>query len=278
MDTNPLQQYFRQPAIFIRLPSNGKFYPPGALTPTANEEYPVLPMTTKDEITYRTPDALFNGAAIVSVIESCVPNITNAWLMPGIDVDTVLTAIRVASYGHNMEINVTCPSCKTESDYNLDLRQVMEQISVPDYTKTIPLGDLELYFKPMNYQEMNNSSLQQFEDQKTMSMLQDSAVTEQEKMKVLGTMLTKITDVTVAAVSQNIAMIRTPQTQVTDPAHIAEWLANCDRKIFNRIRDHVIEGKKMSEIKPLEIECSECSHKYQQVYTLDMSNFFADAS
>ena len=87
MDNNPLKQYFRQPAIFIQLPSQGKFYKDGALVPTANGEYPVLPMTTLDEITYRTPDALFNGTAVANVIESCVPNIRDAWAMPGMDVD-----------------------------------------------------------------------------------------------------------------------------------------------------------------------------------------------
>jgi hypothetical protein len=60
---NPLQQYFRQPAIYVQLPSQGKFYPAGTLNPSTTGEYPVYPMTAIDEITYRTPDALFNGQA-----------------------------------------------------------------------------------------------------------------------------------------------------------------------------------------------------------------------
>ena len=60
---NPLSQYFRQPVIYIKLPSNGKFYPPGTLDMPANNELPVLPMTAIDEITYRTPDALFDQIA-----------------------------------------------------------------------------------------------------------------------------------------------------------------------------------------------------------------------
>ena len=53
MENNPLKQYFRQPAIYIRLPSNGRFYPPGAIDMPPNGELPVLPMTTLDEITCR---------------------------------------------------------------------------------------------------------------------------------------------------------------------------------------------------------------------------------
>ena len=58
---NPLKQYFRQPAIYLRLPTGGKYWPPGSIELTHNGEFSVYPMTAIDEITYRTPDALFNG-------------------------------------------------------------------------------------------------------------------------------------------------------------------------------------------------------------------------
>jgi len=31
MHTNPLKQYFRRPAIYLKLPSGGNFYPDGAI-------------------------------------------------------------------------------------------------------------------------------------------------------------------------------------------------------------------------------------------------------
>ena len=58
-----------------------------------NRELPVYPMTAIDEITYRTPDALFNGQAVVNVIHSCVPNIKNAWEIPGTDLDRKSTRL-----------------------------------------------------------------------------------------------------------------------------------------------------------------------------------------
>jgi hypothetical protein len=112
---NPLRQYFRQPAIYIRLPSGGEFYPPGTLDMPPNQELPVLPMTAVDEITYRTPDALFNGSAMVNVIQSCVPNIRDAWAIPAMDVDSILVGIRVASYGHSYGIDQSMPWVQTRS-------------------------------------------------------------------------------------------------------------------------------------------------------------------
>lgn len=67
---NPLSQFFRQPKIYMTLPSKGKFYPPDALDMPENGELPVFAMTAKDELLMRTPDALMNGASTVEVIKS----------------------------------------------------------------------------------------------------------------------------------------------------------------------------------------------------------------
>lgn len=278
MDQNPLRQYFRQPAIYISLPSQGKYYPEGSIELTPNHEYPVLPMTTMDEITYRTPDALFNGSAVISVIQSCIPNIKNAWYVPTIDIDTILVAIRIATYGHEMDITTQCPKCNNEDNYGLDLRSAMAQIKAPDFSKTLMLGDLQIYFRPMDYKQINDNSMRQFEDQKTMQVLQDANIDDQQKLAQLGEVLKKITEFTSKALAQSIAMVQTPQARVTDPQHIAEWLSNCDRNVFGKIRDHIIETKQSSELQPLKIKCRACSNEYDQTYTLDMTNFFAGAS
>ena len=65
---NPLANYFRQPKLYLRLPSQGKFYPEGALDHSQIDEYPVYAMTAKDELMFKTPDALMNGQATVEVI------------------------------------------------------------------------------------------------------------------------------------------------------------------------------------------------------------------
>ena len=67
---NPLAKHFRQPAIYIKLPSNGEYYDDAIVTIPENGELPVYPMTALDEISYRTADALFNGAAVANVIKT----------------------------------------------------------------------------------------------------------------------------------------------------------------------------------------------------------------
>lgn len=281
MSANPLSQYFRQPAIYVRLPSSGRFYPPDSLQTTDNNEYPVLPMTTIDEITYRTPDALFNGDAVASVIKSCVPNILDPWKMPAMDIDTVLVAIRIATYGHEMEISTKCPNCEAEKEYGLDLRIALETMTPPDYAKTLKWNNLEIYFKPMSYRQLNENNLAQFEEQKALQVMateEENPDERQQKINQLTEILKKITSVTIHALAQSIAAVTTPDGPVTDPEYIQEFLENCDRKLFAQIRDHIIKTKKEGEIKPLKLQCPECQHEYEQVYTLDMSNFFEAAS
>ena len=71
-----------------------------------NGEIGIFPMTARDELVLKTPDALLNGASTVEVINSCVPAITDAWEIPSVDMDALLIGIRIATYGENMDITV----------------------------------------------------------------------------------------------------------------------------------------------------------------------------
>jgi hypothetical protein len=278
MSNNPLKQYFRQPAIYVRLPSQGKFYPPGAINMPPTGELPVYPMTAIDEITYRTPDALFNGQATVNVLQSCIPDIKDAWAAPAMDIDTLLISIRIASYGHDMDFGTKCPKCGHECEHTVDLRSVMDLMRTPDYNSSLKLGDMEIFFKPMTYKNINDNNAVQYENQKLLQILPDGEIPDKEKMSALGAALKRITDITVSALAQSIAVVKTPQAMVGEPEYLEELLKNCDRTVFNRIRDCIVELKSQSEMDSMKLTCPECNNEYEQAITLDMSSFFAPAS
>jgi hypothetical protein len=276
--SNPLSQYFRQPAIHVRLPSQGEFYPTNTLTLPPNGEVPVLPMTAVDEITYRTPDALFNGSAVISVIKSCVPAVRDPWSMPSIDVDALLIAIRIASFGHGMDLTTQCPSCNHQEEITIDLRAVNDKLRIGNYHESLNIGDLEVYFRPLSYRDVNENNQQQFEQQQGLRMLSDPNIDEKTKAEQLTRSVAAINELTVRTIAQSIAAIKTPGAVVNEFEYIYEFLKNCDRNIFGQLRDHAIELRQHSEVQPVAITCSNCSHEYQQPFTLDMSSFFADAS
>jgi hypothetical protein len=275
---NPLKNYFRTPALHLRLPSGGKHWPAGSLLMPPTGEIPILPMTAIDEITYRTPDALFNGSAVVSVIQSCCPNIRDAWQAPSIDITALLIAIRLASYGTDMEISSTCPNCDTVSDYTLGLQDAMAKLQLPNFDKPITHGDLEIYFQPLIYQTQNQINIKQYENQRTIMQARSGDLPDEQVNQLLADSLREITALTVQILSANIKAIRTPTALVSEPEHITEFIQNCDRKLFAQIRDHAMEVRQQSEIPPLNVKCSHCEHEYSQPIVMDATSFFEAAS
>ncbi len=275
---NPLSQFFRQPSIYIKLPSQGNYYPEGAIEMPQNGELPVLPMTAIDEITYRTPDALFSGQAVINVIQSCVPAIKDAWAIPSIDIDTILVGIRIASYGHDMTFSTTCPSCQNEDEYGIDLRTVLDRMKKPDYTTPIKQGDIEIYFRPMTYKNLSDNNKIQFDEQRIFQSLTTDGSVDNTQLTAMSDALKRMTEMTVSALSQSIMTIKTPTAMVTEQEYISEFMKNCDSKLFNLIQNYVVEHKAEAEMQPIMIKCNACENEYQQSITLDMSNFFGRAS
>lgn len=277
-NANPLKQYFRQPSIYLKLPSQGRFWEAGTLDLPENGELPVFPMTAIDEITYRTPDALFNGQAVIDVIQSCVPNIKNAWNIPVADLNAVLVAIRIASYGHDLELSAICPNCSHEDTFGLDLRSILDQIRCPEYQDALTRGDIEIRFRPMTFRQQNATNLEQFENQRMIRIIPESDLSEEEKIKQMTQVMKNITRLTVKALTGSIESIHTPGAVVTDPVHIEEFLTNCDRAIYAAIRDRAVELRSDTDLRPVALKCPNCGHEHQQQISLEQSNFFATAS
>ena len=275
---NPLRQFFRQPAVYLKLPSRGQYWAPGSLDMPENGELPVYPMTAIDEISYRTPDALFNGQAVINVIQSCVPSIKDAGKIPSMDLNALLVGIRIASYGHSLEVSSTCTACNNEDDFSADLRIILDNLRCPDYNKHMDLGDLQIIFKPSTYEEQNKSAMEQFERQKFLQQMSDGEMSDEDRNHVLTESLKQITNLTINLISKSIAAIQIPGAVVTNIEQIREFLQESDRTLFKKIRDHVIDLTQASQIKPLNVECSECHHKYQQEINMDMTSFFETAS
>lgn len=275
---NPLKKYFRQPVIHLRLPSGGKFYPTGCVDLPPNGEIPIFPMTAVDEITSRTPDALFNGSAVINIIGSCAPNIKDPWSVNAIDLNSLLAAIRLASYGHEMSMTSVCPSCGNPHEITIDLRNVLDSIRMPDYDQPIVIGDLNCYFQPMSYRQINDVSRVQYEDSKLMQVINDTNVNDDDRMTQLGEAFRRITALTVRSIAASVAAIKTSDSMVTDLEQIEEFLINAPKQVFETIKEHAVKLRSATDLKPIAMTCEKCNHEYQQEFTLDMSNFFEVAS
>ena len=113
---NPLKGFFRNPGLYISLPSGGAFYEPGTVKFDRGEELAVYPMTAQDEMITRSPDALLNGDAVYKVIASCVPGILQPMDLTAKDAQALMIAIRCTTYGEDQEIDQTCAEYRYQID------------------------------------------------------------------------------------------------------------------------------------------------------------------
>ena len=272
---NPLINFYRQPKIYVRLPSKGKFYEPGSLDLSENGEYPVYAMTAKDELLFKTPDALLNGTSTVELIKSCIPAILNPWVMPNIDLDFALIAIRIATYGDKMDVGTNCPHCDAENSYDMDLTAWLDIFNNFIYNTDIAVDPLTVHVRPYTYKEVTKTALKSMEQQRIFQVINDDTLSDEIKLEKFGASFLKLTELTVDVIADCITAIDTPDGSVSDKAMIKEFISNCSKDIFQKIQDHVVQMKELIEFKAQNVTCGECSKPFSLPVTMDQSNFFA---
>jgi hypothetical protein len=281
IEQNPLRKFFRQPKIHIPLPSRGEFYPEGALDLPETGEVPIFAMTAKDELVMKTPDALLNGQATVDVIKSCVPSIIDPWKMPTLDLDALLIAIRIATYGEKMEITSPVPGITETRKFDVDLRQILNKLVTSSYTPSVKMGELTVFTRPLTYKEFTKTSLATFEEQRVFAIVNDASLDDDEKLEKFNKSFVKLTNLTVETMNKSIWKIQIGDTEVTNLEHIKEFMQNSDKEVYSFITEHLDEQRKSFQIEPLKAKASEedvalgaKTEEWEIPITFDQANFF----
>jgi hypothetical protein len=279
---NPLSKHFRQPKIYIGLPSGGIFYPQGDLEPTETNEFPVYAMTAKDELMFKTPDALLNGQSTVNVIQSCIPNIKNAWSVPSVDIDAILVAIRIATYGEKMDIEIDVPGIDEPRAYEVDLRTVMDQLTANQFENVVRLDDFSIEISPLTYKEFTEAAMKTFEEQRVFRIVNDTEMTESEKLSKFNESFNRLTDLNIRSIVKSVKCVTFDNEEpVTNAQHIIEFFENADKDVFKKVIDHITAQKEKFSIKPFKVRLSEediakgAPETMEVPISFDQSNFFA---
>jgi hypothetical protein len=272
---NPLSNWYRQPKIYIRLPSKGEYYPKDSLDKSTTGDYAVYSMTAKDELMFKTPDALLNGQSTVEVLKSCIPALQDPWKMPSIDVDAALVAVRIATYGEKMEVSTNCPSCGAENDYEINLNNWLEKLNAFQFESKVTIDPLIIHVRPYTYLEMTQTSLKSLEQQRIFGVINDETLSDEDKLEKFGKSFSKLTQLTVDVIAQCVAQIETPDGIETDSEEIKNFIHNAPKEIFNAISDHVQALKSKIDIPAQDVKCTSCETDFLMPVTMDQSNFFA---
>tara|TARA_Y100000114_G_scaffold156656_1_gene184629 strand:+ start:1050 stop:1907 length:858 start_codon:yes stop_codon:yes gene_type:complete len=277
--TNPLNKYFRQASVYIKLPS-GLEYPESVVEKSESGELAVQPMTAMDEIKFKTPDALMNGQGVVDVIQSCIPQIKDAWKIVSYDIDAIFLAIRIATYGETMDITYNMPGTQDQKQHTINLPAFLDEISRQKIEHSFKIKELTFHVSPLTYRDMNLVSLETFQQQKIYASLRTSNITDEDKVKTFDESFKKMNDLTQEILLKNISRIDTGTETVSDPQYISEFLKNGDAKLISEIQKNLARLRMQGSAPSVKLKSSEDDIKkgapasYEVPVTFDTANFF----
>jgi hypothetical protein len=275
MANNPLQQYFRQPKIFINLPSQGVYNKPGSIQGEVSN-MPVFGMTGMDEILMKTPDALLTGESTVKVMQSCCPGIIDGWEVTNLDFNLILTAIRIATFGNSVVVTSKCTGCGTDNDYEIDLTRVVDYFAHCSYDNKIVYKNLVIKTKPLTYKQITDFALRNFQLQQRLN--QNIVLTdEEEKKKNFSDLFEQLANLQNEIFTEGIESVTVDSSVVNEKEYIREWLANCDRDAYEDIKTTILKNQEKYSSPEHDVECSNCGKAAKLTIDLDQASFFGKA-
>ena len=273
---NPLKGYFRQFKLFLKLPSGTSYYAPDTIVFTDSGEVGIMPMTGKDELILKNPDALLNGEALVEVIKSCVPSVNNPRALLTNDIDALITAIRYATYNDSLETELKCPSCSHDNLFKLDLQYSLDNMEFLDSEYVVNLeSGLSVFVKPYGFTELLKGLHAQFEQSKLTRVIENDAISEEQRMKLFATAFKELSTITYSLMLNSIIKVvdESNNVNVSDKAFIEDFLQNIDKKSIDKISKLITEINQIGIKKSFTAVCEKCEHTWESEVDFNPVNF-----
>lgn len=277
-NTSPLADFYRNPKLYVTLPSGTDYYSADVVDMPEVGELPVYPMTAKDDLLTKNPDALLNGDAVIKLVKSCVPNVIKPAELLAPDMETLLIAIRQASSKDKfMEIVRSCPECQAENNYNLDLTLVIQSAEDVIARQDINLSNgLVANISPTNYIHTVQSAKTIIEQNRNFRNI--DANNSDEQLKSLGEAMERLSEMNYRVILESINHISIPDGEtVSDPVMISEFLENVDKEIGMELNDAVSKINNGGVVKETPMVCNECNHEYTTSINYDPVGFFLNS-
>ncbi len=256
--TNPLLERIRVPGETFRLPSGALFYKNDELSDDVeNGEVHVLPMTTIDELAFKSPDKLFSGQAVAEVFARRIPQIQKPMDLLSKDVDYLMMCLRLVSYGEQLELTVShhCQEEDNEHSHNVAVREVIRNATAIDPTatkkfKTKLENDQVVILKPPSFK--NVLSIYQNEEKL-------SEMDEEEIAKVIF---------------ENLSGMIEEVDGISDRELIEEWLSALKPKWITDISNSIINVSNWGVQPSMTVKCPDCEEDFEVEVPTNPITFF----
>jgi len=282
---NPLSEYFRSPKLYVKLPTGGKFYTKDIVEYPESGELPIFPMTAKDELIMKNPDALLNGEAVIQLIKSCVPNVKDVRRLISNDVDVLLIAIQGATSGDDIEVSAPCPGCDEAITGIASVEGAIETMAVLEEAYTVETEQgLVIEVKPLEYSNTIKAGIASFQSTRSLQVMSEMP-DDMDKLKLFNESFVKMADMNYQLIVAAVHSVKIGQGDdaktITDRDHIKEFLDNCEASVGQSIEEAVADINKIGVQKTMMFECDKDSCKeegkpkeFEAAISFDPVNFF----
>jgi hypothetical protein len=284
--SNPLIQDFAKkfPGVIATLPTKGQFYPPEVIPGNTDGNVQVGILSMLDEQRYRDPFLLVSGKAVYEMIRHICPEIALPEHLAEIDVEAILLAARIASYGPALTLKHICQNpeeitkdegvvekCNSENTIEIMLDEFINRYAPFDaddrYELVLPMVGQTVFLQPMPYRTaiemMRYMMTTSREFGNVMEQKVDEFVSQPEAFERYAALITHSTEIGIKSLVDSISAVQTSSgLNVFEKDVILEWLKALPiedaRLISQRIHEISTANRDLSKI---EYECSECSHR-----------------
>lgn len=267
-----LERYYRKPQVWISIPTNGKFYNSGCKL-SLDDQLSVKAMTASDEIMLKNPEALLNGEAIINLVKSCCPDITNSSEIFLVDLDVILIAIRHATYGENLEFTSKCTNCENTNNIQIHFSQFISNLNFMDKDPSVKINeDIIIKMQPTRYIDTQRSAQKEFEYASLLKAFGNSPNQEQKEKIEEAKKQTEFSKISL--ITESIRYIETPEGNVEDRNDINDFVFNLDSISYKKIFNNLEKLNDSNVKRQYDITCSSCNQTYNQQVNFDNSTFF----
>lgn len=271
--SNPLSAY-RRSGIQVTLPTKGRYYPEKIET-TIDGQIDVFPMTAQDEILLSHPDGLLNGSSIENIVKNCCPAIKEPRNLSSVDIDLLLVAIKLVSYGNNMDVKGKCPHCGKEHTHKINIRNLVDTAKPVPEDDTVRLNDdLVAELIPYDFKAITLISMKEFEEQRIIQMLVSDDINDEMRSKAISESFQRLTKIGLGILFGSVKKIITPTEEVTDRKYIEEFLNSQPKSIVDKIRTKQDELNSCGLERSKKANCPDCGKEYDLPLVYNPSTFF----
>ncbi len=258
----------RIPGETFALPSGGLFYSNNELDDSVqNGEVHVYPMTAYDEILIKTPDLLFNGKAVEQIFNRCIPSIRKPMELLARDVDYLLIALRLVSFGPQVTVLHThdCDGA-VEQKYEVSIQDFIHQVKridpsviTSEYTVEMDNG-YTVILSPMRYKTVVEM-MTDMDNDKPLSPEE----THERNTNHLSSLIVRVT---------------TPSTDnaegisVTDSKMISEWVSSLSIRDMKKIQNAIEGQREWGTDTHYTVGCKDCNNPVRINVPLNPIHFF----